>query len=77
MACVGQAAQEIHQRYATFREAFSTALGKELECDLDLTDATAVSKRRACMKLAIHVDKAALCKALYMIKSAMQHIVRP
>ena len=28
------------------------------------------------MKLALHVDKAALCKALYMIKSAMQHIVR-
>lgn len=71
-----QATQEMHRRYAAFKEAFSTALSKELSSDLDLADATAVSKRRACMKLALHVDKAALCKGLHMLRPAMKQIVR-
>lgn len=71
-----QAAQHIHRRYAAFKEEFSAALRKELECTLDLGDAAAVGRRRACVKLAIEVERAGLFKAVVMLKPTMRQVVR-
>jgi hypothetical protein len=65
----------MHRRYAAFKEEFSAALKKELDCGLDLADAAAVGRRRACVKLAIEVERAGLFKAVIMLKPTMRQVV--
>lgn len=70
-----QAVEVIHRRYQSFKDELYSALQKDLEQLVDLTDAGAVCKRRALIKLAIDMDVSGIISSENLLRVVLKQIV--
>lgn len=70
-----QVIENMHRRYQSFKDELYSALQKELEQPVDLTDAGAVCKRRALVKLSIDLDVSGIISSEHLLRIVLKQIV--
>lgn len=65
----------MHRRYQSFKEELYGALQKDLEQHVDLSDAAAVCKRRALVKLSIDLDVSGIISSEHLLRITLKQIV--